>query len=285
MNLPFEYERLAIGDFGGAASATVDFDARARRHPSRSARSDHVVPRWHAQRAARDSRRLLASGDVGRGDRHRRARRRHLHAPGDGAPVRDDGRSHAGNPAGRRRAGGARKVPGRARRRAFDYGADCRGCGSEAPGTVGAAARRSRRPARLVHGNAVQPRVRDAPRAGVRTVHAGWHPQPLDRRGGHGAHAGDRPSSTTSTCAGTRTGSTAWSTRSAKRCTSRSIVDALRSGDHAGGGNARTGRPDLVRDAGAVAARDRARDGSSAATSSSCVRCPATSRRTSSARS
>jgi agmatinase len=27
MNLPFEYERLAIGDFGGAASASVDFDA------------------------------------------------------------------------------------------------------------------------------------------------------------------------------------------------------------------------------------------------------------------
>ena len=27
MNLPFEYERLAIGDFGGAASAIVDFDA------------------------------------------------------------------------------------------------------------------------------------------------------------------------------------------------------------------------------------------------------------------
>ena len=59
----------------------------------------------------------------------------------------------------------------------------------------------------------------------------------------------------------------------------------IRSGDHAGDRHAGAGRAVVVRGAGAAAAGDRARAPSSAATSWSCRRCPATSRRTSCARS
>jgi agmatinase len=68
-----------------------------------------------------------------------------------------------------------RQVPGRARRRAFDHAASGRRRGGAAPEPVGAADRRARGPARFVHGHAAQPRLRDAPDARARPVHAGGH--------------------------------------------------------------------------------------------------------------
>ena len=120
----------------------------------------------------------------------------------------------------------ARQVSGRARRRALDHGAGRRRRGGEAPGAVGAADRRARRPARLVHGHAAQPRVRDAPRARVRAHDAGRHPEPVAGRGGRRRRRCRPRSSTTSTCGSTTTGSSASSTRSARRCTSRSTATA-----------------------------------------------------------
>ena len=52
---------------------------------------------------------------------------------------------------------------------------------------VGAADRRARRSARLLHGHAAQPRLRDAPEPRVRARDAGRHPQHVDRGGGGGA--------------------------------------------------------------------------------------------------
>ena len=69
--------------------------------------------------------------------------------------------------------------------------ADRRRGGREASRAVGAADRRARRSARHLHGHALQPRVRDAPRARVRALHAGGHPQPVDRRSEGGAGAAD----------------------------------------------------------------------------------------------
>ena len=98
----------------------------------------------------------------------RRPQHRHLHAAGDGVSVRDDGRGDARDPARGVGDRHARQVSGRARRRALDHGAGRRRRGGEASRPVGAADRRARRSARVVHGHAAQPRVRDAPRARVR---------------------------------------------------------------------------------------------------------------------
>ncbi len=123
MNLPFEYDRVAVGEFGGTTPTTTDFEQRPRRHSSDSARSHDVVRAGHAQRPARDSRRLVAHGAVGRGNADRRAQHRHLHAAGDGVPVRDDGRGHARDPP--RRVGARQRATSSRgpRRRALDYGA------------------------------------------------------------------------------------------------------------------------------------------------------------------
>ena len=173
MNLPFEYDRIAVGEFGGTTPTTDRLRARARRHPAGPARPHDVVRRRHAQRAARNPRRLVAHGALGRRDRHRRPQHRHLHAAGDGVSVRGDGRGDAGDPAGGVGARRPRQVSVRARRRALDHGARRRRAGGEASGPVGAADRRARRPAGHVHGNAAQPRVRHAPRAGARAGHPG----------------------------------------------------------------------------------------------------------------
>ena len=93
--------------------------------------------------------RLVAHGVVGRGDADRRAQHRHLHAAGDGVPVRVDGRGGARDPrASRPRCVNRDKFPSHPRRRALDHaGGGGRGRG-EVSRRVGPADRRARRPAR-----------------------------------------------------------------------------------------------------------------------------------------
>ena len=156
--------------------------------------------------------------------------------------------------------------------------------GGEISRPVGAADRRARRSARLVHGHAAQPRLRDAAGARVRADDAGRHPQPVARGSGGRAVAADRDLLRLQHAAGSELD------RSRRRFAERDGLHHhrlrwIRSGDHAGDRHAGAGRADLVRGADAAAAGDRVAATSSAATSSSCRRCPATSRRTSCARS
>ncbi len=93
MNLPFDYERITPGAFGGSTAA--DFDsARVVILPVPLDRTTSYVSR-HANRSARDPRRLVAHGVVGRGNRDRRPRHRHLHVAGAAAVVSIDGRGDA----------------------------------------------------------------------------------------------------------------------------------------------------------------------------------------------
>ncbi len=57
-------------------------------------------------------------------------------------------------------------------------------------------------------GTPLQPRLRDAPRARARAVHAGRHPEPVDGRGGGSAGAADQDLLRLQHAAGQRTGST-----------------------------------------------------------------------------
>ena len=229
---------------------TTDFDQRPRRHPSGSARSDDVVRARHAQRPARDPRRLVAHGAVGRGDGDRRPQHRHLHAAGDGVAVRArmdevDG----GDPARRRRSSSAAAsfrsssaASTRSRRRSsppwprrtpglsvlqIDAHADLRDSFMGTPHNHACAMRRVAR---------------------ARALHAGRHPQPVAGGGGGGAVAARRRSSTTTTCGDDPD----WIDR---------VVDSLgddvyitidvrrlRSGDHAGDRHAGTGRAVVVRE-------------------------------------
>ena len=112
MNLPFEYDRVAVGEFGGTTPTTTDFEQRPRRDPSGAARSDDVVRAGTRNGPARDPRGVVAHGALGRGDRDRRAQHRHLHAAGNGVSVRDDGRGDARrSAASRRRSSRADKFP------------------------------------------------------------------------------------------------------------------------------------------------------------------------------
>ncbi len=201
MNFPFEYDHGAPLAFGGALPEPRSFDDAQVVILPGAGRSHHVLRRRHAQRAARDSAGLVAHGVVGRGDRRRRPRRRHLHAAGDGAAVRRAGAADGRDPARRVRDRSPRQVPGHARRRALDHAAAGRRRRG-IPGTVGAADRRARRPARLLHGHAAQPRVRDAPdawstRRSRRSASAACRP----KRPQAAAAASTRRSSTTSRCA------------------------------------------------------------------------------------
>ncbi len=286
MNLPFEYDRLAVGEFGGTTPDHHRLRARPRRHPAGSARPHDVVRGRHAQRAPRDPRRLVAHGAVGRGNRDRRPQHRHLHAAGDGVSVRDDGRGDA------RRSGGSR--PSSCRATSF------RSCS--------AASTRSRRrssprvaakhPGLSVLQIDAHADLRDSfmgtphnHACAMRRVleyardDAGRHPQPV---AGGGRRRCRRCRPTIFYDFNMR--QDARLDRSRRRLAQRDGVhhDRLRrprSGDHAGGRHAGAGRAVVVRNARAAPPRDRVAAASSAATSSSCVRCPATSRRTSSARS
>ena len=124
MNLPFEYDRVAVGEFGGTTPTTTDFEhARVVILPIPLDRTTSYVA-GHAQRPARDSRRVVAHGAVGRGNRHRRPQHRHLHAAGDGVSVRDAWtRSWARSGASPSELVDARQVSVRPRRRALDHAA------------------------------------------------------------------------------------------------------------------------------------------------------------------
>ena len=109
----------------------------------------------------------------------------------DGTAVRQDGRHHGRDRPGDRSDSRARQVPYRAWRRALDYVAGRPRHGGEAPGRVGSSNRRPCRSARQLHGDAVQSRVRHAPRRRTCALHTGGHPQPVDRRSQGCAAAAD----------------------------------------------------------------------------------------------
>ena len=118
---PVQYDHIEPLAFGGTLPKRADLRTREGRHPAGSARKHDVLRARHAQWSARDSRRLVASGVVGRGNEHRHPSHRHLHAARDGAAVRRHGGHHGGD---RPCNGGdprARQVSHRARRRALDY--------------------------------------------------------------------------------------------------------------------------------------------------------------------
>ena len=132
-------------------------------------RTTSYVPR-HAQRPARDPAGLRAGRAVGRGDRRRRPRRRHLHAAGDGPAVRRRWTPlHRRDRARRRRDHRTRQVPGHARRRALDHARRSSSAAARRhPGcrVLQIDAHADLRDALQAH--AAQPRLRDAPHARVR---------------------------------------------------------------------------------------------------------------------
>ena len=152
------------------------------------------------------------------------------------------------------------------------------------PGLVGAADRRARGPARVVHGHAAQPRVRDAARARVRARR---------RRSASAACRRKRPPPRRR-CRPTifydfnMRRHDDWIDRVVDSLSETVYitidVDGFDPGDHAGDGHARNRAG--CRGTKALALLRRVIESthaSSAATSSSCRRCPATSRRISSA--
>ena len=95
MNLPFEYERVTLGEFGGTDATTTDFDnARVVILPIPLDRTTSYVPGTRTG----PHEILVASSHMELWDEEtadRRPRHRHLHAAGDGVSVRDDGRGDA----------------------------------------------------------------------------------------------------------------------------------------------------------------------------------------------
>ena len=171
MNLPFEYDRVHAA---GRVRRHHSDDNRFRPAPgSSSCRSRSTGPRPTSPargtvRTRSWSRRRTWSCGTRRPETD-------VHGigiftlPRDGVSVRDDGRGDARDPARGVRTGHARQVSVRARRRAFDHRAGRRRARRAAHRSVGAADRRARRSARLVHGHAAQSRVRHAPGARART--------------------------------------------------------------------------------------------------------------------
>ena len=166
MNLPFEYDRLAAGEFGGTTPTPTDFEhARVVILPVPLDRTTSYV----AGTRNGPHEILVASSHMELWDeetRDRRPQRRHLHAAGDGVSVRDDGRGDAGDPAGcHRRSSSRDKFPVVLGGEHSITAPVVAAMAVEAPGAVGAADRRACGPARVVHGHAAQPRLRHAPRA------------------------------------------------------------------------------------------------------------------------
>ncbi len=197
MSFPFDYDHGAPLAFGGALPEPAAFDdSQIVILPIPVDRTTSYVggtrngPREILQASSHME---LWDEEVGV-DVHRR---RHLHAAGDGAAVRRDGAADGRDRARRIRDRAARQVSRCARRRAFDHGAARRRDRCPSCGRLGPADRRARRSARRLHGNAAQPRLRDAPHARVRARDAGRHPQHVYRGSRSGAAARAPRSSTT----------------------------------------------------------------------------------------
>ncbi len=285
MNLPFEYDRLAVGEFGGTTPTTTDFDnARVVILPVPLDRTTSYVAgtRNGPHEILRG---VVAHGALGRGNRDRRPQHRHLHAAGDGVSVRDDRRGDGGNPAGgvrdRRRGTSFRSCsaastrsprPSSPRWPRSTPGSRC--CRSTRTPTCATRSweRRTTTPARC----GVCWNTRATTQVGIRSLspeEAAAASRAADDdllRLQHAAGcAVDRPRG-----------------RFARR--DRLHHHRLRrpgSGHHAGGWHAGAGRLVLVRNARAAPARDRIAAGGRVRSRRAVPRCPGTSRRTFSARS
>ncbi len=218
MNLPFEYDRVAVGEFGGTTPDHDRLRPRPRRHPAGSARS-HDVLRRRARATARTrfssprrtwscgTRRPRPTSTASASSRCRRWSFRSRRWTRSMAEIRRVASELVD----------ARKVSGRARRRALDH------------------RRRSSRPSpRQYPGLSVlqidaHADLRDSfmgtphnHACAMRRVleyardDAGRHPQPVARRSGGGADAADRDLLRLQHAAAIRTGSIASSTRSSE---------------------------------------------------------------------
>ena len=91
MSLPFEFDHVTVGEFGGATPTTTDFEnARVVILPIPLDRTTSYVP--GTRNGPHEI--LVASSHMELWDEEtadRRAPRRHLHAAGDGVSVRHDG--------------------------------------------------------------------------------------------------------------------------------------------------------------------------------------------------
>ena len=190
MNLPFEYDRVAVGRVRRHHSHDR-FRQRPRRHPSRAARSHDVIRRRHPQRPARDSRRLVSHGvwdEETETDVHSVGIFTLPEMEFPFATI-DEVMGEIRRVAAELVAAG--QVSARPGRRALDHAAYRRGGGGEASRAFGTADRRPRRLARLVHGDAAQPRVRDAADARSCADHAGGDSEPVTGRSRRRAGAAD----------------------------------------------------------------------------------------------
>ena len=201
MNLPFEYDRVAVGEFGGTTPTTTDFEhARVVILPVPLDRTTSYV----AGTRNGPHEILVASSHMELWDEETET---DVHSIGIFTlpemefpfatmdEVIDEIRRVASR--ARRRAASSRSCSAASTRSRAPVVA--RG-GGEASGPVGAADRRARRPARLVHGHAAQPRLRDAPRARVRAGRRRSASAACRRRKPPRSRRCRRRSSTTSTC-------------------------------------------------------------------------------------
>ncbi len=168
MSLPFEYDRVAVGEFGGTTPTTTDFEHarvvilpipldRTTSYVSGTRNGPHEI--------------LVASSHLELWDEETQT---DVHSigiftlPEMEFPFASMDEVVCEIRRVARRARGARQVSDDSRRRALDHAASRRRGGRAVSGLVGAADRRARRPARVVHGHAAQPCVRDAAHARVR---------------------------------------------------------------------------------------------------------------------
>ena len=187
MNLPFEYDHLAVGEFCGTTPTSTDFDkARVVILPVPLDRTTSYV----AGTRNGPHEILLASSHLELWDEETQT---DVHSIGIFTlPDMEFPFATLDEVIGEiRRVASAdrcqKQVSVRARRRALHHRARRRRAGRETPRPHRAADRRACRPARLVHGHAAQSRLRDAPGPGTRSRDAGRHPEPVAGRGRSGA--------------------------------------------------------------------------------------------------
>ena len=93
MNPPFDYDRLASGEFGGTIPTATDFEqARVVILPVPLDRTTSRTSRARETALARSSVSSSHMGTVGRGNRDQCLRHQNFHAAGNGIPVCHDGR-------------------------------------------------------------------------------------------------------------------------------------------------------------------------------------------------
>ena len=184
---PFDYDYGAPLAFGGAMPVTRSFEeSKAVVFPVPLDRTtSYVAGTRNGPHEILQASSHMELWDEELGARH--PLRRHLHAAGDGIPVRRAGSGDGGDPASRLGNPRARQVPRHARRRALDHAAAGGRGRRQVSRAVRAPDRRPRRPARYLHGHPAQPCLRHAAqprstRASRRSASAACRPRKRQTR-------------------------------------------------------------------------------------------------------